>query len=98
MSITFGELNAAISAAPAFVAALQRVATGAGTLADVETIGEDALEAAMLADPAIAPFAGLAIELAPLLIDLFVASGIHISPDPDPEVDAQTAHGHGGRS
>ena len=39
-----------------------------------------------------------ALAIALVIEPLIAAAGVHISPDPDPEVDAQLAHGHGGRS
>jgi hypothetical protein len=54
MAITAGEVRAAFDGAHAFIAALERILTGAGTLADAESVAEDVLSAAMIADRATA--------------------------------------------
>ena len=94
-TFTVGQAKAALAAGPAFLAALEDIVTGAGTLADVETIGEDALAAAGILDPALAPIFSLGAVALPLLLN-GIASGAIVG-DPDPEVDANEYHSRGGR-
>jgi hypothetical protein len=95
ITFTVGEAKAALAAAPTFLVALEAIVTGAGTLADVETLGEDALAAAGMLDPELAPVFGLAAFALPLLLN-GVASGAIVG-DPDPERDANEYQSRGGR-
>ena len=77
--MTAGDLKAAIAAGPAFISALERILTGAGTLADAETIAEDVIAAAVMVDPALAPLATL-VEIGFELEPFVVAAGFTIAP------------------
>ena len=69
------------------------VSAGFGNLADDANVALDVVAALF---PPSAPFdvaAGVLLELA-----AYCAPSIHIAPDPDPMVDAQTTLGRGGRA
>jgi hypothetical protein len=94
--ITIGDLRAALTAAPAFQAALGDILAGKAGLNDAEVLTSDAL-AVMGFVPGIGQFVTMA-KVAIVLFELAAAFGITISPDPDPIHDGQTSDtAHSGR-
>ena len=68
--LTVGDAKAALAGGPAFLAALGHIVSGTATLADAETIGMDALEAAAIANPqlsALVTIASVAETLVPVV-------------------------------
>ena len=94
-SLTVGDVRSALSGLPALGVALSDIIHGTATLADGETIAEDSLAVASLADPALAPVLSVAAQLLPIVVTL-IESGA-IKGDPEPFKDAQLTGTHSAR-
>jgi hypothetical protein len=88
VAFTKAQVASAYRALPSLEKALLSVVHGTAHLSDYETIGLDALSAAAVIDPALAPEISLITTLAPFLIQGFLSGAI--KGDPDPIHDAQT--------
>ncbi len=86
------DVKSALTALPALAGTLERILTGAATLTDAETIGEDILMAAGVVDPEILPAVTIAEWLLPIVVSGFMSG--QIRPDPLPMTDAQTTLTH----
>lgn len=96
MNITAGQLTQTAKA----LSAIDWTQIASLNLADLSSdavLAEDALSVVAVFWPPAALLAE-AIAIAVVLEPLLAASGVHISPDLNPEVDAQLTRGHGGRS
>jgi hypothetical protein len=94
-ALTVGDIRSALSGLPALGVALSDIVHGTATLADGETIAEDSLAVASLADPALAPVLSVAAQLLPIVVTL-IESGV-IKGDPEPFKDAQLTGTHSAR-
>jgi hypothetical protein len=88
-ALTAGDVRAAAQALPALTAALHRIVHGTATLADGETVADDALTALAFVAPETAVFDAIA-KVALALGVAAIEAGI-IKPDPNPVADAETA-------
>jgi hypothetical protein len=89
ITITQNQVVAAYKALPSLEKALHNLVHGTAHLADYETIGLDALSAAAVIDPALAPEITVISTLAPFLIQGYLVGDI--GGDKDPIHDAQTS-------
>ncbi len=93
--LTYGQIRAAVNGAPAFIAALQRLLDGTGDFADGELVADEALAAAVLVAPGLAPYATIAtvaISIAPIVGSLIEAGAI----SPGSSLEGQTTPPGGG--